>query len=126
VPLLVYAGVAGARGVSGIGGGAKNDLLLRIKASVLGTPLHVAELVEATALGAALLGGYGAGVYPDARAAAAAIRACGRDVAPTADDVPGYDAIYRQVYAPLSETLRATNHRIHALASPGEGADQDG
>ncbi|HHY46760.1 MAG TPA: hypothetical protein GX506_05600 [Firmicutes bacterium] len=48
-----------------IGGGAKNDFWLSIKASALGIPIEVPEVTESTALGAALLAGIGAGLYRD-------------------------------------------------------------
>ena len=51
--------------VVAIGGGTRNALLMRIKASVTNLSHHVIAAEEATALGAALLGGLGAGVYPD-------------------------------------------------------------
>ena len=70
--------------VVAIGGGTSNDLLMRIKATTLNRPFVVAGVDEATALGAAILGGIGAGVYRDAADAIAALaRAAGR--APTPD-----------------------------------------
>lgn len=46
------------------GGGAYNELMMQIKASILNQTLNVVSVKEATALGAAVLGGVGAGVYP--------------------------------------------------------------
>lgn len=46
-----------------LGGGTQNRLWMRIKASVLGRPIHVLRFQDAGALGAALLGGIAAGVY---------------------------------------------------------------
>ena len=42
-----------------IGGGTRNDLMMKIKASVYGRPLEVTPLSEATCLSAAILGGSG-------------------------------------------------------------------
>jgi glycerol kinase len=45
------------------GGAAANDLLMQFQADVLGVRIVRPQMVEATALGAALLGGIGAGVW---------------------------------------------------------------
>jgi xylulokinase len=54
------------------GGGARSELWLKILASVLELPLERTESEAGAAYGAALLGGVAAGVFDDARAAAAA------------------------------------------------------
>ena len=56
------------------GGAAANDLLLQIQADVLGLPVDRPEVLETTALGAALLAGMAAGFYADAAAVADARR----------------------------------------------------
>ncbi len=48
-----------------IGGGARNRLFNAIKAATYGRPVTVVDTSEATALGAALLGGVAAGLWPD-------------------------------------------------------------
>ncbi|MBI1881600.1 MAG: carbohydrate kinase, partial [Chloroflexi bacterium] len=68
-PLLTYAGVEKLRQIYAIGGSTRNQLLMRIKAGVFNQPITVATVVEATSLGAAILGGLGAGVYADVPAA---------------------------------------------------------
>jgi xylulokinase len=45
------------------GGGAKSDAWLQIKADILGRPLARPRTIEASALGAVILAGAGAGVY---------------------------------------------------------------
>jgi xylulokinase len=64
-PLLVYPQVTAPESVVAIGGGTRNPLLMRIKASVSNLSHQIVEAEEATALGAALLGGLGAGVYTE-------------------------------------------------------------
>jgi len=56
-----------------IGGGGRSPLWLQIRADVLGRVLLGVEVPEAVALGAALLAGVGAGVFPDVPTAAAAV-----------------------------------------------------
>jgi autoinducer 2 (AI-2) kinase len=52
------------------GGASKGTLWPRIMADVLGIPVKVPHVKESTALGAAMLAGVGAGVYPDIATAA--------------------------------------------------------
>ena len=46
------------------GGAAANDLLMQFQSDVLGVPISRPKLLETTALGAAMLAGLGAGVWP--------------------------------------------------------------
>jgi xylulokinase len=117
-PLLVFAGIDRLDGVTLIGGGAKNDLLVQIKASTQDAAMHIVDLEEATALGAAMLAGVGAGIYPDARAAASAIRSKPRTIEPVPADVDRYERLYRDIFEPLFPALRDLNYRIHELAEP--------
>jgi xylulokinase len=111
-PLLTYPQVTPPRSVVAIGGGTRNPLLMRIKASVTGLRHEIAAAEEATALGAALLGGLGAGVYRNAADAVASMRYGRSFVDPDPADVPIYETIYQDVYrrfypavAPLSQTI---------------------
>lgn len=53
------------------GGASKSPLWCQILADALGLPVKVPKVKEATALGAAILAGYGAGIYSDISEAAA-------------------------------------------------------
>jgi xylulokinase len=75
----------------------------------------VAEVTEATSWGAAILGGLGAGVYPDVTSALDTIRSSRRTVEPVADQVAFYEAYYRQVYQKIYEALRPLHHEIYRL-----------
>ncbi|MFL5759279.1 MAG: L-fuculokinase [Thermomicrobiales bacterium] len=122
-PLLDFAGLDALGDVTMIGGGTRNDLLTKIKASVYNAKINVVDLEEATALGAAILAGIGAGVYRDVADALHRIQSSSRVVEPTQADVPAYDAYYREVYAPLYSALRTVNHVIHRLAHNESGPD---
>ncbi len=104
------------RRITAIGGNTQNPLLMQIKASVYGRPILAAEMAEATALGAALLGGLAAGLWPDASAARAGLQLGFRQI----DPVPGwgehYAAQYRTVYQPAYAALRPLHHAAAALA----------
>jgi xylulokinase len=99
-----------------IGGGTRNKLLTQAKASIFNANIRLLDLEEATALGAAILGGIGAGVYRDAQDAQNTIQSTPRLVRPNSTDVPLYDEYFHQVFQPLYQTLREVNHAIHRLA----------
>jgi xylulokinase len=115
-PLLKLAEIEQIDDVTLIGGGARNELLTRIKASVFNSSIRVLDLQEESALGAAILGGIGAGVYRDAQDALNTIRTTPAVFEPNPADVPIYQAYFRQVYQPLYPTLRELNHTVHRLA----------
>src|SRR5215217_4880702 len=64
---------------------------MRIKATVLNQEITVSGVEEATSLGAAILGGVGAGVYDDIPAALQGLRYDENPVEPTPDEVAFYD-----------------------------------
>jgi xylulokinase len=111
-PLLAYPQIVPPTSVVAIGGGTRNSLLMKIKASLTNLPHEVIDAEEATALGAAILGGLGAGVYESVDEARSEMRYGHRVVMPTSEDVQQYRALYDEVYrrfypavAPLSQTI---------------------
>jgi xylulokinase len=78
---------------------------VQIKADVLGQPLHVLDLKESVALGAALLAGLAAGVYPDDSVAVAGLRHAERVVKPDPARAAFYDRCYRDVYLRIAPAL---------------------
>jgi len=64
------------------GGASKGALWPRIMADVLGIPVKVPRVKESTALGAAMLAGVGAGVYPDIPTAAREVVSFDRTIEP--------------------------------------------
>jgi xylulokinase len=114
-PLLTYPEVEPLRKIYAIGGSTRNQLLMRIKAAVLNQPITVATVAEATSLGAAILGGLGAGVYADVPSALAQLRHAQTVVEPDPDEAARYDLYFRQVYQQLYPTLRPLHHILHHL-----------
>jgi xylulokinase len=112
-------GLPAIRTVRAIGGNTRNSLLMRIKAAVYGRAIAAAEMPEATALGAALLGGRAAGVLPELSAAAAGLGADLRTFEPDAAWVARYEAHYREVYRPAYTQLRPLHHAAAALQADG-------
>jgi xylulokinase len=105
--------VLGAMGSAGldpseivcVGGGARADLLLQIRADVTGLPVTRPDDVETTARGAAMLAAVGAGMHRDARAASAAMRGARLEwMRPDAEREVTYRVAherYRELYAAL-------------------------
>jgi xylulokinase len=96
--------------IRAIGGNTRNPLLLRIKASVYRRPVVAAERAEATALGAALLGGLAAGVFPSLATALAGLTAEDAIVRPESAWTESYEAHYQAVYRPAYAALRPLRH----------------
>jgi xylulokinase len=113
--LLALPGRRPIAQIRAIGGNTRNPLLMRIKASVYGRPIVAAEMAEATAQGAALLGGLAAGVFPDPPSALAALEPGERTVAPDPGWVALYEPHFREVYRPAYAALRPLHHAAAAL-----------
>jgi xylulokinase len=105
--------------VRAIGGNTKNPLLMAIKAAVYDRPLAAAEMAEATALGAALLGGRAAGMFPDLTSAIAGLTRTCRVYEPDPAWVAPYEAHYRAVYQPAYAQLQPLHHAAAALGADG-------
>jgi len=67
------------------GGMSRSDAFLEFQADVLGRPVVRSPEAESTALGAAILAGLGAGVWPDRQAALALLASGGRTFEPVRD-----------------------------------------
>src|SRR5215211_6653649 len=116
-PLLDHSGIDELTAIYAIGGGAQNHLLMRIKATVWNQAITVVGLEEATSLGAAILGGIGAGVYADVPSALEELRYAESTVEPASEEVSFYDAAFRRVYGKLYPSLRGVHHEIEDLQS---------
>jgi xylulokinase len=116
-PLLDHSDIDELRAIYAIGGGTQNRLLMRIKATVSDQAITVVGVEEATSLGAAILGGIGAGVYADVPSALEELRYAESIVEPVKEEVPFYDAAFRRVYRRIYPSLRGVHHEIQALQS---------
>ncbi|MCS6828613.1 MAG: FGGY family carbohydrate kinase [Caldilinea sp.] len=105
--LLRAAGVT-IHELHAVGGGARSDLWLQIKADVCRTPLRIPAVTDAACLGAALLAGVGAGVYPDFAAAVTQTVHWRKHIRPSTRCTEAYEAQYaryRRLYPLLAELL---------------------
>jgi xylulokinase len=109
--------------VRAIGGGTRHRLLMRVKATLLGAPIEVAVHDEVTTLGAALLAGVGAGVYPSTAEAPSHVELDFDTVAPVTGWRERYARIYRDVYRLLYPQLRDL-HRVIADLERASAADR--
>ena len=84
------------------GGASKSALWSRILADVLGMPVKVPVVKEATALGAAILAGYGVGIYESIEEGARRCVRWDKTFEPDMDNHKIYEEMYpvwRKVYA---------------------------
>ena len=90
------------------GGASKSPLWSQILADVLGMPVKVPVVKEATALGAAILAGYGVGLYPSIEEGAKRTVKWDRVFQPDASNHAVYEQLYptwRKVYAAQLELV---------------------
>ena len=83
------------------GGASKSPLWCQILADVMGMPVKVPVVKEATALGASILAGYGVGIYKDIPEAAKRIAKIERTFLPNEENHAVYEKMYpvwREVY----------------------------
>jgi len=90
--------------VRSLGGAAKSDIWLKIKTDVLGVPVEVPECSEAASLGAIVLAGIGAKVFPDISGALKEAVKIKKSLFPEPSNVAIYQRIY-QDYLSLYQRL---------------------
>jgi xylulokinase len=115
--MIALPGVGEPKTIRLIGGTSRNSLFLSIKASVFGRPLLVVEEPEATALGAAMLAGVAAGVYPSFDAAFRNLDRKEHVVKPDATAVERYDRLRTSVFAEIHERLKPINRGLATFAA---------
>lgn len=82
-----------------VGGGARDDLWVTIKANVLGRPVRRVQTEEATAVGAAMVAGVGTGFFDDFTAALVAVRLDPSAIDPDPEATKKYADAYRRYLA---------------------------
>jgi sugar (pentulose or hexulose) kinase len=97
------------------GGGTRSQPWMQIKADVSNCRYEVPALADTTLLGAALIGGWAAGVYASAPAALAALTLPPpRVVRPRPAQHAAYQRLYQAAYLPLQAPLRAVAQEMAA------------
>ena len=109
-PLLERAAIVHPEHILVIGGATRNRLLMEMKAAVFGQPITLIQVEEATALGAAILGGVAAGVYDTVSTAVAKMHIETTEVRPDHHLSEFYGHGFEKVYRHLYSWLRPVNH----------------
>ena len=92
------------------GGGAQNEFWIQNKADMLGLPIHVSNVQEATPLGAAMLAGLGIGIYSNLDDACERVNKPGKIYQPDLKLTAQYQslfAIYKSIYPALKPVSHA-------------------
>ncbi len=99
-----------------ISGGARNPLLATIKANAYGRPVTVVDASEATALGAALLGGVAAGLWPNLDDALSALNRREHLVEPDDNLVGLYQDVRRCAFDRMQSILWPVDSELMHIA----------
>lgn len=103
------------------GGASKGDIWCQILADVLGLPVKVPVVKEATALGAAILAGYGAGLYKDISQTARSLVKWDKTFTPNMENHKTYEAMYDNWRTMYKAQLKLADDRVTQFmwAAPG-------
>jgi xylulokinase len=108
--LLRGSGI-GISGLRAVGGGAKSDMWLQMKADICKTPLRVPEVTEAACLGAAILASVAVGADPDLSSAVERAVRLGQRIEPARKDSGLYESRY-QLFKELHPRLSPLNREL--------------
>jgi len=95
-----------------VGGATRNQFWMQNKADVVGLPIEVPQIEEATPLGAAILGGIGIGLYRDEQDAFEHVYRPGKTHEPDAQLSDAYAEWY-QIYTQLYPVLAPLSHQLY-------------
>ena len=100
------------------GGESKNKLLMEIKASVMNLRLTRLDIAEVVSLGAAVLGGIGAGIFRNLDEALSTLRFGSETVIPRNDWSRIYKTHYEKVYSEAWQQVRPLQERLLEVYPP--------
>jgi len=98
------------------GGQAQSDVISQIKADVLGLPVAVPRVTECALMGAAVLAGVGAGLFPDIASSSEKMVQIKKSMQPDPDLHERYSemySIYERLYPALQETFHQLSDIVH-------------
>jgi len=104
----------GADQIVAVGGAIRNKFWMQNKADVIGRPIMVPAVEEATPLGAAILAGIGVGVYQDVEDAYNQVKKPGDTYLPELKLTDQYQERY-DIYKELYSTIKPINHKINGI-----------
>lgn len=94
-----------------VGGAVRNTFWMQNKADMVGRPIEVPDVEEATPLGAAILAGIGVGLYRDEQEAFERVYKPGKTYEPDPQLAARYAEWFR-IYQQLYPTLKEVNHQL--------------
>ena len=100
-----------------VGGATRNGFWMQNKADMLGRPVEVPAVEEASPLGAAILAGIGVGLYRDEHEAYHRVCRPGKTYLPD-DSVAQRYAQWRSIYRELYPATRPISHQLFEVFSP--------
>ena len=115
-----HPGVPETKNIVAIGGGIRNQLHMQIKATVLNQPIALAEMDEATALGAAVLAGLGTDIYADVADALHTLDIPMQTIHPIPDQVAHYNTIYNRVHKQIYPAVQDLHQQIDQIQMGNE------
>lgn len=102
--------------ITTIGGGIKNELWQKLKADITGLPIEIPDNEEAAAMGAALLAGVGAGIYPDMYTASKLTYRIKKVYQPNQETKDFYDQLF-SIYQHIYYQIKDVNHQLATILS---------
>ena len=102
------------------GGESRNDLLMKIKASVLNRTLTKMEMPETVSLGAALLGGIGADIFTNLQEALNGLKFNINEINPQSEWVEPYQKIYEDVFSDAWKQIRPLQEKLLKAFPPND------
>lgn len=108
---LLKAGGVAIDELRAIGGGARSELWLQLKADITGIQVVVPHVTEAACWGAAILGGIGAGCFADIGTASQATLKLETRYAPHESRQAAFNVLYDQ-YRQVYPAVRDIHHRL--------------
>jgi len=105
----------GAEQIVAVGGAIRNKFWMQNKADVIGRPILVPAIEEATPLGAAILAGIGVGVYQDVEDAYNQVNKPGETYLPDLKLTGLYQERYG-IYKELYSTIKPINHQLNGIS----------
>jgi sugar (pentulose or hexulose) kinase len=107
------------------GGGSQSDEAMQLTASIFGLPASRPRYYEAAALGAAIDGAVGLGLYSDYASAVRTMARLGRTFDPDPHARALYDDLYENVYRKMYARLRPLYESIQRAMEMRNGPRQD-
>lgn len=98
-----------------VGGAIRNHFWMQNKADVIGLPVEVPDIYEATPLGAAILAGIGVSAYADAADAYRQTKKPGRVYEPDVAEVRKYERAF-EIYKQLYPAMKSVSAQLHDAA----------